>query len=276
MMKQLIKLTLVLLFLSVENTWAGSTRPSDIQHEPLEVSQFAKNVEKYAASQGARAFIIGRVGQPEKSLPKGISYTHTAIAIYSQIQLDDGQFAKGYAIYNLYQNEGNLDKSSLIVDYPVDFFWGAHVLKAGIVIPSPQLQTRIIEAIQQGNNKLLHNPKYSLLSNPFNSKYQNCTEHTLDVINSAIYQTTDIMQLKANSKEYFIPQKLKVSGLKLALGGLFSKGVHSSDHKGKPKTATFTTIARYLSKFDLLKSAVSFDRDGNVQPLLHSAQTATQ
>ena len=269
-MKLLNKLILVFVFLSVEHVWAGSTRSDDIQHEPLEVSKFAKSVEKYAASQGARAFIIGRVGQPEKSLPKGISYTHTAIAIYSDIQLDDGQFAKGYAIYNLYQKEGDLDKSTLVTDYPVDFFWGANVLKAGIVIPSHQLQIRLIEAIQQGNNKRLHNPKYSLLSNPFNSKYQNCTEHTLDMINSAIYHTTDIKQLKANSKEYFIPQKLKVSGLKLALGGLFSKGIHKSDHKGKPKTATFTTIAQYLASFDLLKVAVSIDHQGNIKPLLKS------
>jgi len=67
--KQLIlvtfKLITLLLIFSAEPTWAGSNRSSDIQHEPLVVSEFAKNVEKYAASQGARAFIIGRVGQPE-------------------------------------------------------------------------------------------------------------------------------------------------------------------------------------------------------------------
>ena len=268
MMKLKHTLLLVVAFLFVEMAWAGSNRPSDIQHEPLEVSQFAKHVEKYAAEQGARAFIIGRVGQPEKDLPKGISFTHTAIAVYSNIQLEDGQFAKGYAIYNLYQNEGNLDRSSLVTDYPVDFFWGADVLKAGIIIPSKELQLRIIQAIQQGNDKALHNPKYSMLSNPFNSKYQNCTEHTLDVINSAIYQTTDIKQLKANSKEYFKPQKIRVSGLKLALGGLFMDGIHSSDHQGKPRTATFTSIAKYLADFDLLNQAISFNQEDNTTSLL--------
>ena len=267
-MKLTKPLLLILIFVFAELTWAGSNRSSDIQHQPLEVSQFAKDVERYAASQGARAFIIGRVGQAEKDLPKGIAYTHTAIAVYSNIQLEDGEFAKGYAIYNLYQTEGNLDKSTLVTDYPVDFFWGADVLKAGIVIPSKDLQTRIIEAIQQGNGVAIHNPKYSMLSNPFNSRYQNCTEHTLDLINSAIYQTTNVKQLKTNAKAYFAPQKVNVSGLKLALGGLFMEGIHSSDHKGKPRTATFTTIAQYLKDFDLLNQAVSFTQQGKVLPLL--------
>ena len=141
-------------------------------------------------------------------------------------------------------------------------------MKAGVIIPSKDLQLRIIQAIQQGNNKALHNPKYSMLSNPFNSKYQNCTEHTLDIINSAIYQTTDIKQLKVNSKEYFKPQKVRVGGLKLALGGLFMDGIHSSDHKGKPRTATFITIAQYLADFGLLRQAVSLSQQGITAPLL--------
>ena len=267
-MNRFYKTLMLVFFLFGGVTWAGSNRSSDIQHEPLQVSEFAKRVEKYAASQGARAFIIGRIGQPEKELPKGIAFTHTAIAVYSKIQLDNGQFAKGYAIYNLYQDDGNLDRSSLVTDYPVDFFWGAEVLKAGVVIPSNELQLRLIQAIQQGHGERLHNPRYSLVSNPFNSKYQNCTEYTLDMINSAIYQTTDITQLKANSKAYFRPQKVKISGLKLALGGLFMDGIHSSDHKGKPRTATFTTIARYLADFGLLSKAVSLNQQGDITPLL--------
>jgi hypothetical protein len=272
--KQLIlvtfKLITLLLIFSAEPTWAGSNRSSDIQHEPLVVSEFAKNVEKYAASQGARAFIIGRVGQPEKDLPKGIAFTHTAIAVYSSIKLESGELLKGYAIYNLYQNDNNLDRSSLVTDYPVDFFWGVSSLKAGIIIPTESLQQRLIQAIAAGNGEAIHNPKYSVLANPFNTKYQNCTEHTLDLINSAIYETTDIKQLKVNSKAYFDPQKVKMSGLKLALGGLFMDGVHNSDHKGKPRTATFTSIAKYLQQFELMNKAVTLDANGEVTPLLKS------
>jgi len=195
---------------------------------------------------------------------------NTAIAVYSSIKLESGELLKGYAIYNLYQNDNNLDRSSLVTDYPVDFFWGVSSLKAGIIIPTESLQQRLIQAIAAGNGEAIHNPKYSVLANPFNTKYQNCTEHTLDLINSAIYETTDIKQLKVNSKAYFDPQKVKMSGLKLALGGLFMDGVHNSDHKGKPRTATFTSIAKYLQQFELMNKAVTLDANGEVTPLLKS------
>ena len=216
------------------------------------------DVEKYAAKQGARAFIIARVGQPKSKLPKGIDFTHTAIAVYSDITLADGQKAKGYAIHNLYQDADNGGKSALVTDYPVDFFWGAHELKAGIIIPTPELQAKIIDVIATGKNKRVHNPKYSLIANPFNNKYQNCTEHTLNVINSAIYQTTDMKQLKANAKAYFQPQRVKVSGFKLALGGLFADGITTKDHKGKVKTASFGSIGRYLTEYKLASPAHIF------------------
>jgi len=103
--------------------FAGSTAKAEAQFTPEQITGFAKKVEKYAAAQGARAFIIARVGRPPEDLPKGVTFTHTAIAIYSSITLPDGTTAKGYAIHNLYQNDKNLDRSDLVTDYPIDFFW---------------------------------------------------------------------------------------------------------------------------------------------------------
>lgn len=240
---------LLLAFTGAAN--AGSNQATEAKFKPEEIATFAKSVEKYAASQGARAFIIARVGQPKSELPKGIEFTHTAIAVYSEITLDDGKKVKGYAIHNLYQNAKNGNKSALVTDYPVDFFWGVHELKAGIIIPTPELQAKIIDVIAMGENKTLHNPKYSLIANPFNNKYQNCTEHTLNIINAAIYQTTDMKQLKANTKAYFEPQKVNVSRFKLSLGNMFADGVTTKDHKGKIKTTSFGSIATYLSKYEL-------------------------
>ena len=58
-------------------------------------------------------------------------------------------------------------------------------------------------------------------------------------------------QLKANAREYFEPQRVRVSGFKLALGGLFTDGVTTRDHKGKVKTTSFGSIGRYLEKYEL-------------------------
>lgn len=231
--------------------YAGSNQATETKFKPEQVAKFAKDVEKYAAKQGARAFIIARVGQPKSDLPSGINFTHTAIAIYSEITLTDGSKAKGYAIHNLYQGAKNAGKSTLVTDYPVDFFWGVHELKAGIIIPTPALQDKIILVIASGQNKKLHNPRYSLIANPFNNKYQNCTEHTLNIINAAIYQTSDMRQIKANTKAYFEPQVVNVSRFKLSLGNMFADGITTKDHKGKIKTASFGSIGKYLTQYQL-------------------------
>ncbi len=157
---------------------AGSNSTAEAKFAPERIVKFAKNVEKYAASQGAHAFIISRVGRAEKDLPRGIRYTHTAVAVYSNITLDSGEVVRGYAIHNLYQKSDKPEKSQLITDYPVDFFWGAQALKAGIIIPTPEIQQRLIDLIASGENAKLHNDNYSVIANPFNQQFQNCTEHT--------------------------------------------------------------------------------------------------
>ncbi len=256
-------LSVIILFTTVlsGNSYAGSNQDQEIKYSPEEVAEFAKAVEKFAAKQGARAFIISRVGRPIEDLPKGIKYTHTAIAVYSEIALANNEIAYGYAIHNLYQTNEDKSKSILVTDYPVDFFWGAHELKAGITIPSQELQTKIIELIAKGDNKVLHNSAYSVLANPFNDSFQNCTEHTLDIINAAIYNTTDTAQLKANAAAYFQPQPVHTSRFKLLVGSALMQDVTLKDHDRKVKTTTFTSITRYLEKYDLLQSAVEFNQD---------------
>lgn len=251
----------VLIIMWVGQVSAGSQQNTEIQHKAEDVVSFAKGVERYAAAKGARAFILARVGRPVDDLPKGIFYTHTAIAVYSAITLDDGSVVNGYAIHNLYQDAGDKSRSSLITDYPVDFFWGAHELKAGIVIPTAEIQQQLITLISTGDNHKLHNPKYTVLASPFNSLYQNCTEHTLDMLNAAIYETTNVAQLKANAQAHFQAQRVHTSRFKLMLGSALMKDVTTRDHKGKVRTATFMSIAKYLQKYDLATHAVRLDED---------------
>ncbi|MBU2883783.1 DUF2145 domain-containing protein [Psychrosphaera sp. B3R10] len=251
--RQLLQASIMTLVLLMSSPFvqAGSQQGKPAVHKSEDIISFAKQVEKFAAKKHARAFILSRLGQAQSSLPNGIEFTHTAIAIYSEISLDDGTKANGYAIYNLYQNAGDAKRSQIVMDYPADFFWGVHELKSGIIIPSEEIQTRLIQAIQKNYHVTLHNPKYSLIANPFNNKYQNCTEHTLNVLNAAIYQTDDMKVVKQSIKNYFEPQRLKISPLKLALGNLFVDGVRTSDHGRKKQTTTFTTIGNYLTEFGL-------------------------
>lgn len=256
------KIIFILMTLFCVPTWAGSQANKQALVEPRKIVKFAKDVEKYAAAKGARAFIIARVGRPQKDLPKGIHYTHTAIAVYSNIQLASGETAQGYAIHNLYQVDGKPNKSQLVQDYPVDFFWGAQTLKAGIIIPSDDIQTRLIELIASGKNADLHNPNYSVIANPMNSQLQNCTEHTLDLVNAAIYQSTNIEKLKANTRAHYTPQRVRTSRFKLMFGSMLMDDVTTKDHKGKIATATFGSINKYLDQYELVQHGVTLYADG--------------
>ncbi|MDD5612798.1 MAG: DUF2145 domain-containing protein, partial [Gallionella sp.] len=207
-------------------------------------------VEKTLAAKGARVAVLARVGRPASEMPEGMHFTHVSFAVYSEITTADGRVVPGYAIYNEYQSNEKPDTSSLVQDFPVDFFAGVAALEAGVVIPSPELQRRLLATITSPTYQKLHDPHYSAIANPYTLGRQNCTEHTLDVINAAIYQTDDIRKIKAAEKQYYVAQKVNVSGFKLMLGAMFSSEITLSDQPGEAVTATFETIADYLKKYD--------------------------
>lgn len=236
---------------SWSSAFAGSSQASgELHYKAEEIIKFAKKVEKTLAQKGARVAIIARVGRPRNKLPEGINFTHTAIAVYSQITTTDGRKVPGYAIYNLYQRGDEPNVSDLVQDFPVDFFAGVEVLEAGLIIPTPELQKRLLAILASPTYKELHNSHYSVIANPFTLELQNCTEFTLDVLTAAIYETNDIKVIKANEKAYFEPQPVNVNPVKLLLGSMFVADVSKSDHPGKPVTSTFTTIGNFLTKYN--------------------------
>lgn len=255
---------LLILLMLTNSVNAGSNRAATNPNiTPQQLVEFAKKVERAAAQHRARVFILARTGRPLADMPRGMEYTHTAIAIYSHISTTDGDVVPGYVIYNLYQDDEDVSRSNLVTDFPADFFAAAHQLKAGIAIPNDTIQQRLINLITSGEYKALHNPNYSLVANPFNSEFQNCTEYTLDLINAAIYNNQNIAQLKANSKAYFKPQPVHMSGLKLSMAALLMDDLSLKDHQNKVQTATFTTITRYLEDYGLLQHKLTLEADEN-------------
>jgi len=247
-----VAITIVALIWNV-TAFAGSSQSDGAaQFEPQAIASFAKKVERAAAKRGARVFLLSRVGRPSAELPPGLEYTHVGFGVYSQITTDDGRTVPGYAMYNLYQRADQPDRSHIVVDFPADFFGAVYELKAAILIPKPELQRRLLKVIGSNTHKDLHNPRYSAISNPFNTKLQNCTEYLLDVIQAAIYETDDVAQIKKNSQTYFEPQEIHVNPFKLLLGTLFMPDISVSDHDGEIATATFTTVAKYLEKYGMV------------------------
>jgi hypothetical protein len=228
----------------------GSSSSSELHFPPEQIISFAKQVETTLATKDAHVAILARMGRPATELPEGMHFTHVAFAVYSQITTADGRKVPGYAVYNLYQDDKHPDTSTLVRDFPADFFAGVAVLEAGIIIPSIKLQKRLLDVINSPSYSALHDPHYSLIANPYTLGRQNCTEHTLDVIGAAMYRTSDIKRIKANEIAYFKAQPVNVNWFKLAFGSLFSAEISTSDQPDEPVTATFETISSFLQKYD--------------------------
>lgn len=253
-MKRLITLlTAAFIALAPAITNAGSSTATNPNLPTAEVATFANRVQTDLAARGANVAIVARMGRDPAQMPDGILYTHLGLWVYSTITLADGSTGTGYRVYNLYQRDGDRTRSDLIQDSPADFFAGAQRLDAGIIIPTPALQRKLIATINSPTYSALHNPRYAVLANPENSTYQNCTEHTLDVIIASIYDTSDVRQIKANISAYFTPQSVDVGGLKRTLAAMASAAMNTDDHDATVATATFGSVARFLAHYQMVQ-----------------------
>lgn len=248
-MNRLYSLILIVLFVALPS--AGSAGSSEAGKSILpsgEVATFANRVQKDLASRGVNVAIVSRMGRDPKVLPTGVRYTHVSFWVFSQITEADGSTGRGYRVYNLYQLDGDQTRSHLAQDSPADFFAGAHRLDAGIVIPDARLQKKLLSVIASPTYAALHNANYSVLANPNTRRFQNCTEHTLDVVMASLYGTGDTRQIKANIAAHFKPQDVRLGGMKRLLAPVAAQALTTSDHGPDVATATFGSIARFMGE----------------------------
>jgi hypothetical protein len=228
-----------------------------------QAAAFSKQVERDLADKGARLAIVFRTGRPRSELPDGISYTHGAFWVYSPITLEDGRTVNGYAVYNLYHGDGETlakDKSYLHQDFPLDFVAATAVDDVAVIVPSPEMQRRILAIMDSPAYEQLHVAPYSLVSNPHDIKYQNCNEFMLDVIAAAAWETTDMKQLKANLKAHFKPTKVKTNLLERLFGPLADTRLKTDDQGGSIVTATYESMAAFMRDNGLLSETYVLNR----------------
>ena len=230
---------------------SNSASPSQVAHfKPEQIKAFSQKVEHTLIGTGARVAIVARMGRPLSELPVGMHFTHVAFAVAEEKTDASGKKSMGYAMQNLYQLDDHPYQSELVQDDPVDFFKGVVTLESGVIIPSPELQAKLLKVIASPTYKRLHQREYSIIANPYTLGRQNCTEFVLDVVNAAIYKTSDIQVIKAQEKAHFVAQPVNVSAFKLLMGALFKAEVSISDQPGAPETATFERLADYFHNYD--------------------------
>lgn len=239
--------------------------PAAVAHfTPAQAAAFSKQIERDLASRGARVAMVFRTGRARDKLPKGIAYTHGAFWVYRDITGTDGRVVHGYAVYNLYAGDGKAwkaDESRLVQDFPVDFASGSAVDDVAIIVPSPEMQRRIVAVIDGPAYAALHNPSYSLIANPLRSEHQNCNSFMLDVVGSAAWETTDRAQLRADERAHFTPSVVEASGLMRLFAPMVDPRVKTDDQSGPLRTATYESMAAFMRDNGLLEAAYTFTFD---------------
>ncbi|MCP2670308.1 DUF2145 domain-containing protein [Maricaulaceae bacterium EIL42A08] len=219
----------------------------------LRAAAFSKQIEQYLGDRGARVAIVFRNGRDRDRLPDGIRYTHGSFWVYQPLQSIDGTEAfEGYAVYNLYAGnetgEGNPRASYLMQDFPVDFTLPMYTMDAAVIIPTPEVQRRILEVMSSERYEDIHHASYSLLSNPHDPEFQNSNEFLLDVLAAGLWQTTDREQLKVNLAAYFEPTRVRLNVFERLFGPVFDRRVQFGDQSGSVVTTTFGSMAHFMEQ----------------------------
>lgn len=247
---------------AADSGFSGRSAASHLTAE--QAASFSKQVERDLAAKDARLAIVFRTGRPRDELPDGISYTHGAFWAYVPIELEDGRSIGGYAVYNLYHGDGQdlaKDKSYLHQDFPVDFVAATAVDDVAVLVPSPEMQRRILAIMASPTYEALHVTDYSLVSNPHDARFQNCNEFMLDVLAAAAWETTDMEQIKLNLRQHFKPTPVKTNLLERVFGPMADSRLKTADQKGGIVTVTYESMVKFMADNGLLQEAYIVRRE---------------
>lgn len=243
---------------------SGFSGPAPSAHLSVEeAADFAKQIERDLAAREARLAIVFRCGRARDALPEGIAYTHGAFWAYVPINTAEGEQTHGYAVYNLYHGDGESlprDQSYLHQDFPLDFVRGTAVDDVAIIVPSPEMQRRVLHIMASPLYEQLHVASYSLVSNPLDPRHQNCNEFMLDVLAAAAWEQTDYTQIKANLRRHFRPTRVRTNLFERIFGPMSDPRLKMDDQRGAVVTTTYESMARFMQDNDLVQEAYVLQR----------------
>ncbi len=217
------------------------------------IRQFALKVNDELDHHHANVAIIARSGRPRAEMPRGISYTHVAFAVFEPVTTADGSVTYTYTIYNLYQGaDGRDDRSFLKQDLTYNFVAGTAEEDIAVCVPNETLQRRLLAVIRSPAYRTLHIPEYNVVANPWVPRFDNCVTHSLKICVAAIYQTDDSARIYRDIREYFHPTPVRL-GLVKSIGSNFVKGVSRADMDPSGlQTATYESLTRFLAENGLV------------------------
>ncbi len=225
---------------TVYSGFVASTDQGDALFERDVLEDYGQQILDELIRQDVKTAIISRSGQKREKLPEGVMFTHSAFFRRN----DQG----GYDVYNLYHGEENRLISSLVTDRPADFLRLLQEKDAGILIPDAATQDQLYDFLESPEYKAVHQVNYSLISNPFDLRFQNCNEFMLYVVAAMFWETTDTEAIRQRLMKTIEPNKLKASPIRRHIGPKIDERLIMEDHDGEILTTTFGTLTQLFER----------------------------
>jgi hypothetical protein len=224
----------------------------------VEVIRQAMNLAEKTMSElnksGAKVVLLARAGQ---DLTKyDLSYSHLGFA-YRTSHLEGSPVWR--VLHKL--NECGTDFSAIYLQGLGDFFlddlWR---VEAAFVVPTPDVQERLLQALQDHSRALsLHHPAYSLVSYVWGSKYQQSNQWAIETLASVMEpEVTSRGRAQAWLQfKGYQPSVLRIGALTRLGGRMTRANVAFDDHPNEKRfsdrieTVTVDSVFGWISRTGL-------------------------
>ena len=238
---------------TVYRGFVASTNIGDPLYPRETLERYGEELVTALKNRDVDVAIVSRSGQPREKLPEGVMFTHSAFFLRN---------GDSYDVYNLYHGEENRLVSRLETDRPADFLKLLQEPDSGILIPTRDAQASLRTYIESEAYGAVHQPAYSLISNPYDARFQNCNEFYLDTLAAWAWSTTDRAEIKARLAETGVATELKASPIRRYIGPLVDERLIMDDHDGPILTTTAASLRQFLEQRDALSDAVLVEFSG--------------
>ncbi|MFZ6688335.1 DUF2145 domain-containing protein [Undibacterium sp. SXout11W] len=246
----IIGLLITLTVLHVPCSFAGRTcdAPPYDAHKVMQALELAQKTNLSLTNNKAEIAIIARVGQDLSKYH--LRYSHLGLVKHDP----DGRWS---VIHEL--NDCGTAASGLFDEGLGNFFLDdMFAFETLVLIPRPELQTKIRSLLENGQAKALHDPHYNMLSYPFSTKYQNSNQWALEVIAAAQAQginNREQAQAWLTSADYQ-PNVLHIDALTRLGARMFRANISFDDHpfdrrmSGLIDIVTVESVVRFMQMRD--------------------------
>jgi hypothetical protein len=238
-MKQIIGFILSLLWVSAAQAGRECTAVSPAPAVVEQAVGLAQAVTQALDATQAQVAIVGRVGS-DQSL-RGIRYTHVSIALRDHPK---GRWIVTHLLNSCGQAQSELYDEGLGAFYLDDVF----AFESKVVVPSPRVQAALQAAVLGPLKRKLHEREYSVIANPWRTRFQNSNNWALELAASALAGPNEV-STRSTAQSWlaragFVPNKVTIGAADRAKTRLFAANVRYSDH---PENAWQTQLYEVVS-----------------------------